>query len=233
LKNKLLMNLLAANQLRAVLIDLDGTMIDSAPDIVEAANRMLGELGAPVLAAETVISFIGNGVPTLVQRLINASPMLALQDHNAASRIFYQHYNATNGQCGRVFPGVLTGLLTMQEAGLQLACVTNKPMSYARTLLQVFGLERYMRAVVAGDSLPQMKPSPEPLRYACEKLGVPCAKAVMVGDSQVDVAAARAVPMPVILVRYGYPGAGGPEFINREISIDSFDEIPTLLGFKT
>lgn len=214
---------------RGVLIDLDGTMVDSAPDIVEAANRMLLELGAPVLSYAVVASFIGNGVPMLVRRLLAASPGLAPVAEGLARDLFFRHYHETNGRFSRLFPGVMQGIMMLQAAGFRIGCVTNKPIDYTTPLLQAFGLERYMQAVVGGDSIPQMKPDPTPLLHACELLGVMREHAVMVGDSHVDVAAANAAAMPVYIVRYGYSGPGGLHALKADTLIDSLAELPGLL----
>ena len=224
------MSLPFSNQTRAVLIDLDGTMVDSAPDIVEAANRMLIGLGAPQLTGATVSSFIGNGVPTLVRRLLAASPVLSGIEEAAAREIFYRHYQETNGRFSQLFPGVLEGLTALRHAGFRLGCVTNKPMGYTTPLLHTFGLEHYLQVTVGGDSLPLMKPDPAPLLHACELLGVAREAAVMVGDSHVDVSAARAARMPVYIVRYGYPGPGGVAGVAADFLIDSLAEMPALLA---
>lgn len=215
--------------IEAVLIDLDGTLVDSAPDIVEASNRMLVELGAPALSAAVVASFIGNGVPMLVQRLLHASPGLRCSDDAAARALFYRHYQETNGRFSRLFPGVQAGLDALQQAGYRMACVTNKPIAYTTPLLQAFGLEHYLQVVVGGDSIAQMKPDPAPLLHACALLGVAPAQAVMVGDSHVDVAAARAAGMPSFILRYGYPGPGGVAALAADVFIDSLTELPALL----
>lgn len=214
---------------RAVLIDLDGTLVDSAPDIVEASNRMLVELGAPALSPAVVASFIGNGVPMLVQRLLNASPGLPRIDEPAAGAMFFRHYHETNGRFSRLFPGVLPGLIALQKAGYQLGCVTNKPIAYTEPLLDAFGLERFLQAVVGGDSIPQMKPDPAPLIHACALLGIDRDQAVLVGDSHVDVAAARAAGMRSYIVRYGYPGPEGLAALHADVFIDSLAEMPALL----
>ena len=227
MKNTL--NLPFSKNARAVLIDLDGTMVDSAPDIVEAANRMLLELGAPVMSHPIVAGFIGNGVPMLVRRLLAASPDLPPVEEATARAIFYRHYHETNGRFSCPFPGVVEGLAALHHAGFRIGCVTNKPIDYTTPLLQAFGLERYMQAVVGGDSIPQMKPDPTPLLHACELLGVMREHAVMVGDSHVDVAASNAASMPVYIVRYGYPGPGGLSALKADTFIDSLTELPGLL----
>lgn len=218
---------------RAVLIDLDGTLVDSAPDIVTAANRMLGELGAPPLPFETVAGFIGKGVPNLVRRTIGASPTVASVTESDAQAIFYKHYEQSNGRFGKVFPGVVQGLEALERCGYRLGCVTNKPMAYTVPLLELMGLSTFFKAVVGGDSLQQMKPHPAPLFDACLQLGVSPKHGVLVGDSEVDCMAGRAAEMPVYIVRYGYPGPGGLQALECNAFIDSFTELPTLLARTT
>jgi phosphoglycolate phosphatase len=215
---------------RAVLIDLDGTLVDTAPDIVEAANRMLWELGAPQLPFATVSGFIGRGVPNLVQRVLEASEFKSAQEEQHALSLFYQHYRDTNGRFSEVFPGVREGLTALQQAGCLLGCVTNKPLAFTGPLLELTGLTTYFDTVVAGDSIAQMKPDPEPLLHACRQMQADRALCVMVGDSGVDVAAAQAARMSVYIVRYGYPGPAGPDGMQCDALIDSFEELPALLA---
>jgi phosphoglycolate phosphatase len=214
---------------RAILIDLDGTLVDSAPDIAAAANRMLAELGAPLLPAGTVRGFIGNGVPTLVKRVLAAMPCLRDADHEMALAAFHRHYSDCNGRHSAPYPGVLQGLSTLQWLGHPLACVTNKPQAHTLPLLDITGLSPYFSAVVSGDTTPAMKPDPAPLLDACSRLGVAPDHCVMVGDSEADVAAARAAGMPVYIVRYGYHGTAGLAALRCNAFIDSFDELPGML----
>lgn len=214
----------------AILIDLDGTLVDSAPDIVTAANRLLGELGAPVLPFETVSGFIGKGVPNLVRRVLASSEKLSAVTEADAQAIFYRHYTESNGRFGKLYPGVLQGLDALQRLGYRLACVTNKPLAYTHPLLEMMGVKDYFGAILGGDSLQQMKPHPAPLLDACLQLGVSPRNGVMLGDSEVDVAAARAANMPVYIVRYGYPGPGGLDALKPDAFIESFTEMPTLLA---
>lgn len=215
---------------QAVLIDLDGTLVDSASDIAAAANRMLAGLGAPPLPGDTVRGFIGNGVPTLVRRVLAASPQLPDPDLDLALAAFYRHYSDCNGRHGAPYPGVLQGLATLHRLGYRLACVTNKPQVHTLPLLEMTGLSRYFSAVVSGDATPAMKPHPAPLLKACQMLGVQAERCVMVGDSEVDVAAARAAGMPVCIVSYGYHGKAGLGALRCDAFIDSFLELPALLG---
>ncbi|AAP86168.1 phosphoglycolate phosphatase (plasmid) [Cupriavidus necator H16] len=213
----------------AVLIDLDGTLVDCAPDIVEAANRMLADLGSPALPFGTVAGFIGRGVPNLVRRVLETAQLAPRVDATDAVAMFHRHYADTNGRLGSVFPGVEAGLAALRRQGYRLACVTNKPRALAVPLLALTGLSQYLEVLVAGDSIAQMKPDPEPLRHACNLLDVDAAQGVLVGDSAVDVAAARAAGIPVCLVRYGYAGPGGPAALGADALVDSLEALPALL----
>ncbi|SPA02121.1 phosphoglycolate phosphatase, Haloacid dehalogenase-like hydrolase domain (RUBISCO operon) [Cupriavidus taiwanensis] len=213
----------------AVLIDLDGTLVDSAPDIVGAASRMLVDLGSTPLPFDTVAGFIGRGVPNLVRRVLETAQLDTRVDAADAVALFHRHYADTNGRLGTVFPGVQAGLDALRREGYRLACVTNKPRALVVPLLAMTGLAAYLEVLVAGDSIAQMKPDPEPLRHACRLLDVDPALGVLVGDSQVDVQAARAAGMPVCLVRYGYAGPCGPAALAPDALIDSLEALPALL----
>jgi phosphoglycolate phosphatase len=217
----------------AVLIDLDGTLVDTAPDIVAATNRMLQQLHAAPLPFNTVTGFIGNGVAHLVRRVLQVSELGSAVQEQHAQRLFYENYRDTNGRFGQVFPGVRSGLTSLQQAGYQLGCVTNKPLAFTEALLQLTGLAAYFEVVVAGDSIAQMKPDPAPLLHACRQMQADPALCVLVGDSAVDVAAARAAHMPVYIVRYGYPGAGGYDGMQCDALIESFTELPALLAQRS
>ncbi|RFU49877.1 phosphoglycolate phosphatase [Paraburkholderia sp. DHOC27] len=215
-----------------VLIDLDGTMIDTAPDIVEAVNRMLDALSAPRLPFATVSGFIGRGVPNLVQRSLAAAGLDRQIDAAHALDLFQRHYAQTNGRLGRVFPQVAEGLGELQRLGYRLACVTNKPQALAAQLLLTSDLSHYLDVLVAGDSIAHMKPAPEPLWHACRLLDVDPHRSVLVGDSPVDVTAARAAGLPVFIVKYGYAGPGGPAALASDGLIDSIAAMPAVLASR-
>lgn len=214
---------------RTVLIDLDGTLVDSAPDIHAAVTHMLRDLGAPALPLALITSFIGNGVPALVRRVLAAAGIAADEQARAVER-FHFHYTASNGRFSRVFEGVLEGLMELRQRGYRIACVTNKPASASAVLLAASGLANWLEAVVAGDSIAHMKPHPAPLLHACRLLGTDPSLCVLVGDSMVDIAAAAAARMPVYIVRYGYAGAGGHAAMTGAVFIDSLAELPALLA---
>ncbi|MGF6720925.1 phosphoglycolate phosphatase [Paraburkholderia sp. GAS41] len=218
---------------RAVLVDLDGTMVDTAPDIVEAVGRTFDEFGTARLPFATVCGFIGKGVPNLVRRSLEASGLDRRIDADHAQNVFHRHYAQTNGRLGCVFPDVSAGLGELQRLGYRLACVTNKPHELAARLLFTTGLARYLDVLVAGDSIASMKPAPEPLWHACQLLDVAHENSVLVGDSPVDVAAARAAGLPVFIVSYGYAGPDGPAALECNGLIDSLAAMPAILAARS
>jgi phosphoglycolate phosphatase len=214
---------------RAVLVDLDGTLVDSAPDLAVAANRMLAQLGAAPLPLATVRGFIGRGVANLVRQALATADDLEHVDEAHALTLFERHYTECNGRHSVLYPGVLEGLSTLQWLGYPLACVTNKPRAYTMALLDAMGLSAYFGAMVCGDAGTALKPDPAPLLRACDQLGVQPAFGVMVGDSEADATAASRAGMPVYLVRYGYHGAAGLAPLRCDGLIDTITEMPALL----
>ena len=199
--------------LDAVIIDLDGTMVDTLGDFAEALNRMLGDLELPPIAAQHIERMVGKGSEHLLRsvlhhvlELMNKAPTaIEIETLYAHALPSYQrHYLAINGHYARVYPGVEAGLQALRHAGLRLACLTNKPTSFALPLLRAKGLEGYFEQVFGGDSFDKKKPDPLPLLKTCEALQTAPARTLMVGDSSNDAQAARAAGCPVVLVTYGY-----------------------------
>ena len=191
--------------IRAVLLDLDGTLLDTAPDIAAAANAMLAEQGLQPLPAGTVREFIGSGIPKLVERCLQAAGLpLACARLEPALRSFGVHYKRLNGAASRPFPGVVEALERLRAAKLRLACVTNKAAAFTLPLLQRSGLAPLLDAVVTADQVGRRKPDPEPFLHACRTLGVAAAEAAVIGDSANDAEGARAAGCRVLLVSYGY-----------------------------
>ncbi|MHB1113451.1 MAG: phosphoglycolate phosphatase [Acidovorax defluvii] len=197
----------------AAIIDLDGTMVDTLGDFAEALNRMLGDLELPPIAAQHIERMVGKGSEHLLRSVLNhvlehmgkaptAIEIEALYAHAWPS--YQRHYLAINGHYARVYPGVEAGLQALRHAGLRLACLTNKPTSFALPLLRAKGLEGYFEQVFGGDSFDKKKPDPLPLLKTCEALQTAPARTLMVGDSSNDAQAARAAGCPVVLVTYGY-----------------------------
>jgi phosphoglycolate phosphatase len=188
--------------LKAALIDLDGTLLDTVPDLAWAANRMLAELGLKLLPEEVVQQFIGQGIERLVSRCIDAAGDGSRLDEALES--FSRHYERESGVRTRHFPNVTEGLAALTEQGLLLACVTNKAERFTRPLLRRCGLTDRFQAVVCGDQVARLKPAPDAFLEACGRLRVTPGEAIVIGDSRNDVVAARAAGCPVICVAYGY-----------------------------
>lgn len=214
-----------------MLFDLDGTLVHSAPDLAAALNLMLKEMGRPEQPTERVAGWIGNGMARLVKRgltgEIDGEPDVELFERGLSS--FKRHYAANLTARTRPYPGAIETLATLRSDGFALGCVTNKSESFSRPLLDRLGLMQYLQVVIGGDTVTTRKPDPLPLRHACEEVGVPPARAVMVGDSAADINAARAAGMPVIAVSYGYNQGRNVRELNPDWVVDSLAELPQYL----
>jgi phosphoglycolate phosphatase len=218
-------------QVRAVLFDLDGTLLDTAPDLALAANAMLAELGRPAVSLDDVMRYIGKGIPRLIERLLTGSldrradePLFA-----AARASFERHYAVAKGGAARFYPGVMEGLRAFGAMGLPRACVTNKNGQFTGSLLERTGLAAHFELVVSGDTLARKKPDPMQLLHACERFGVAPAAALMIGDSMNDAEAARAAGCQVWCVTYGYNEGRAPETIDCDRLVASLDEAAGLV----
>jgi phosphoglycolate phosphatase len=223
----------------SAIIDLDGTMVDTVGDFVAAINLMLIDIAAPasrpaMVDASNVQLMVGKGSEHLIKSVLN---LVAAQEKRAQDAIDsianyaqafarYQHHYATiNGQHSALYPGVMEGLDGLVKAGLRLACVTNKPVVFARQLLQHKGVDGYFTEVFGGDSFARKKPDPLPLLKTCEALGSVPARTLMIGDSGNDAAAARAAGCPVVLVTYGYNHGEPVRSVNADGFVDSLAEL--------
>lgn len=193
-------------RVKAVTIDLDGTLADSIPDLAAAANLMLRELRRPGLPVEQIRDFVGKGIPKLVERALagsidGAAPQ---EEMDRALPVFERHYAEVNGKHSVLYPGVKEGLEALRAMGMPLACVTNKSGRFTGPLLESLGIADFFRQVIGGDALPQKKPHPAQLLHACKGFGIQPAEMLMIGDSGNDALAARAAGCPVFCVPYGY-----------------------------
>lgn len=190
---------------KAVLLDLDGTLLDTAPDLAAAVNAMLAEQGLDPLPGRVVRDFIGRGITNLVERsLVAAGLPLPCERLEPALLGFGKHYARLNGRASRPFPGVVEALERLRAASLKLACVTNKASAFTLPLLEKTGLAALLDAVVTSDQVGKRKPHAEPFLHACRLLQVAPAEAVVIGDSANDAEGARAAGCRVLLVSYGY-----------------------------
>lgn len=191
---------------RAALIDLDGTLLDTVPDLAAAVNAMLVDMGRAELPVQTVADYVGKGADVLVHRAMSGA-MDGRIDEAAfaqAKDAFYRHYRRLNGSAAQVYPGITEALAAMRVQGLKLACVTNKPREFTQALLESASLAPFFDAVVSGDDATHKKPHAAPLLEACRLMAVDIADAVMIGDSENDLLAARAAGCPAVLVEGGY-----------------------------
>lgn len=214
-------------QLDAAIVDLDGTMVNTLGDFAEALNRMLVDLQLPAIAPQAIENMVGKGSEHLIRSVlahVGAADVDAI--YGQAWQRYEHHYLQLNGQFADVYPGVLEGLQALRARGLRLACLTNKPLSFARPLLEQKGLAPLFEQVFGGDSFERKKPDPLPLLKTCEALGTSPARTLMLGDSSNDAQAARAAGCPVVLVSYGY-NHGQPV---RQVDADGFVDALTELA---
>jgi phosphoglycolate phosphatase len=208
-------------RIRAIAFDLDGTLIDTMGDLVASVNLMLGMLGAPELSEARIRSLVGNGVETLVLRALNDSVGSAATHaarRSAALALFRRLYGQQLYKRSKVYPGVIDTLQSLTAAGISLCCITNKDSTFTEPLLKQAGLSDFFAFSLCADRAEDRKPSPNMLLAACSRLGIAPNEMLYVGDSSVDIAAARAAGLPVIAVSYGYgkdhvagPGAAQPD----------------------
>lgn len=217
--------------IKAVVIDLDGTLLHTAPDLAEAASRMAAELSLPAIELDTVKSYIGNGVSRLVKRVLTRD-MDAEPDAELFARalpVYEKHYAEVVSRESRPFPGVVEGLQAMKAAGFRLACITNKAEKFTVPLLKDTALFDYFELILSGDSLPKRKPDPLPLLHACQHFGIEPAQLLLIGDSLNDTQAARAAGCHIFCVPYGYNRGRSVEELDLDAVVSSLFEATKLI----
>lgn len=212
-----------------ILFDLDGTLIDSAPDIRSAINDVLGQASLPAVTLEQTHTFIGGGAAQLVQRAFTS---VGVPLHAAALSLYRDRYlRAYEERLAietRPYPGVPQTLRALRWAGWRLAVCTNKPIAATHGVLQQLGLDSYFETAAGGDSFPVRKPDPRHLLSTLETLGVTADQAIMIGDSENDVTAARGAQIPVVVMSYGY--RHGPlADMAADLVLDDFAALPANL----
>lgn len=216
---------------KMILIDVDGTLVDSVPDLAYCVDEMMDRLDMPRRGEAAVRQWVGNGVERLVRRaLINqldGEPDEALFEK--AMPIFMDLYAENTSKRSCLYPGVEEGLAYLKQAGFRLGCVTNKAEQFTVPLLTDLGVIENFEIVVSGDTLPRKKPDPMPLLHAAEQLGVAPAESMMLGDSMSDVKAARAAGFQIICMSYGYNHGVDISESKPDAVIDSMAELQGLL----
>lgn len=222
--------------IRAVLFDLDGTLLDTANDIALALQRALSDRGLPAPEPAFVRLMIGKGSPTLIQR---ASDKMSLGlDAAAQAQVlegFFHHYGLLQERgeyAAQTYPGVRDALPALQAAGLPMAVVTNKQHRFAAALMEIRGMASYFRLIVGGDTCERRKPDPQPLLWAASQLGVEPSQTLMVGDSVNDVTAAVAAGMGVACMTYGYNEGNDPRTLPADVFLDTMTELLPQLGLS-
>ena len=232
------------NRFDAVLLDLDGTLVDTLGDFVVALNRMLADLPPPFAQAQARASdverMVGKGSEHLIRSVLakvqpghdggcSTADSAVSRDTDAlyplAWERYQHHYGAINGSFAQVYPGVRVGLQRLRSSGKRLACLTNKPTAFAQALLKGKGLDEFFDVVYGGDAFERRKPDPMPLLKACEALGTQPQRTLMIGDSSNDAQAARAAGCPVWLVRYGYNHGEPIETVAADGYLDALDQL--------
>jgi len=232
--------------IKAAIVDLDGTMIDTLGDFEVALNRALADLDLPPVSRALVERTVGNGSEHLIRSVLahqltlpevkglaNVCDARSVENlYEPAWQRYQHHYLAINGEYAAVYSGVVEGLTQLRDQGLLLACLTKKPLSFAMPLLQAKGLDHFFTHVFGGDSFERKKPDALPVLKTCVALGVAPAQALMVGDSSNDAQAARAAGCPVVLVRYGYNHGEPVDGVDADAHIDALTEMAPLLASR-
>lgn len=208
----------------AVLFDLDGTLVDSAPDLTTAVNRMLADRQRSPMSEARMREWIGNGARKLVARALAGQRHIASEPAETEDALaqFFVHYTDCLVDKSVLYPGVRVGLERLKALGLPLGVVTNKPGRFTDPLLKAMDLAEFFPVVVSGDTLTVRKPDPAPLLHAASALNVPIERCVYVGDSLADRGAADAAGALLVRVPYGYPGeesafAGHPQRLTMRV----------------
>ncbi len=219
------------NKPEMILIDVDGTLVDSVPDLAYCVDEMMKQMDMPLRGEDAVRNWVGNGVERLTRRaLINAldgEPDEALFEK--AYPIFLELYAENTSKRSVLYPGVREGLDYLKAAGYKLGCVTNKAAQFTIPLLKDLGVHDEFEIIICGDTLEKKKPDPLPLLHAAEFFGVEPAKAMMLGDSMSDVKAARAAGFQIICMSYGYNHGEDIRDYNPDAVIDSMAELKDIL----
>ena len=214
----------------AVVWDLDGTLIDSAPDICLALNAVLTESGLESQEVESVRTMIGNGVLKLVERGFAAvGQQLSDEELDAKVEIFMAHYTANPTAHTRLYPGVADALQSLATAGVKQGLCTNKPEGVTRSILQSLNIDQHFSAVVGGDTTDARKPDPMPLQFCIDTMRAAIGSTVMIGDSAVDAGSARAVGIPIGLVAHGYRHTDLAS-IDADFVVEDIASVPEILA---
>jgi phosphoglycolate phosphatase len=216
---------------KMILIDVDGTLVDSVPDLAYCVDETMKQLGRPAYGEDKVRDWVGNGVERLVRRALvgqlDGEP--GEEEFARAYPIFLELYAKNTSQRSHLFPGVREGLDYLKSQGYLLGCVTNKAARFTIPLLKDLGIHDEFGIVVSGDTLAVKKPDPQPLLHAAAHFDVAPAESLMVGDSKSDVAAARAAGFQIVCMSYGYNHGEDIRNYAPDAVVDSMAELSGLV----
>ncbi len=217
---------------KLVLIDLDGTLVDTVPDLAYAIDEMMSQLELPQRGEEKVRQWIGNGIERLVKRALLDGDKGEVDEElfQSALHLFKVSYDQVNGRNSKLYEGVQEGLDWLKSQDFPLACITNKAEQFTLPLLKALKIDDYFGLVISGDTLPQKKPDPLPLLHSAEFFGVDPHEALMLGDSINDVQAARAAGFKIICVNYGYNHGLDISDANPDAVIGSLAQLSDLIN---
>lgn len=215
--------------IKFIAFDLDGTLLDSVPDLAEAADQAMRALGRPGVSVEQVTTWIGNGADVLIGRALSRSleidPALDPALHKEARRLFDRFYDAGGHQKSALYPAVKQTLAAFHQAGIPMAIVTNKPAQFVPHLLEQHGIGDYFVDVIGGDTFPRRKPDPFALHWLMEKHRLAASEMLMVGDSRNDILAAKAATCYVVGLTYGYNYGQPISDSDPDIVLDHFSQL--------
>lgn len=222
-----LLSILGGKKPKLIMFDLDGTLIDSVPDLAAATDVMLQSLGREPAGIAKVRNWVGNGAQVLVRRALTdgyEKTTISLEQENEALGLFMQAYAEVNSLT-EVYSGVLESLKFLQELNIKMALITNKPARFLPNLLHEMGLANYFNWVIGGDTLPQKKPNPAGLLWVMQQAGVKADECLFVGDSKNDIQAAQAAQVASVAVSYGYNYSEPISASNPTIIVDDLREL--------
>ena len=214
-------------QPKLIMIDVDGTLVDSVPDLAYCIDEMMQKLGLKKWGEAKVRQWVGNGVPKLVERALSGElegrPIKEVFD--IAYPIFLDLYEDNTAERSYLYDGVREGLDYLKSQGYQLGCVTNKSEQFTHPLLKVLGIFNDFKIIISGDTLAKRKPDPMPLLYCAEHFNLKPEECLMLGDSVSDVKAARAAGFDIICMSYGYNHGNDIADENPDLVIDSMNQL--------
>jgi phosphoglycolate phosphatase len=217
---------------QAILFDLDGTVVDSVPDLARCVNAALASVGHAAADQDRVRGWVGNGAARLLHRALTGclDGLAPAALHGQAMAVFNAHYAAEPCRDSRLYPGVATTLAALAGAGIRLGCVTNKPHRFVQPLLVALGLGECFASIIGGDSTARLKPDPLPVLAALSGLGVAADRGRLVGDSRIDMAAGRAAGVATVAVTYGYDRSCDFAAAGAVAVLDHLTDLPTVWG---